>query len=90
MANKTIDHAFTATSLTSAASDPTFAGALSFMRRRFTKELSGADVAVWGIPFDAATSNRPGTRFGPHGAPRRYSTMMRNILSTESCSPTWP
>ncbi|MGO8219943.1 agmatinase, partial [Rhizobium ruizarguesonis] len=47
MANISIDHAFTATSLTSAASDPTFDGALSFMRRRFTKELTGVDVAVW-------------------------------------------
>ncbi|ULR46497.1 agmatinase [Rhizobium sp. K102] len=77
MANKTIDHAFTATSLTSAASDPTFAGALSFMRRRFTKELTGVDVAVWGIPFDAATSNRPGTRFGPQ-AIRRASAIFDN------------
>jgi len=59
MANKSIDHAFTAKNLTSAASDPTFAGALSFMRRRFSKDLAGVDTVVWGIPFDAATSNRP-------------------------------
>ncbi|MBX4956367.1 agmatinase [Rhizobium lentis] len=77
MANRSIDHAFTATSLTSAANDPTFAGALSFMRRRFTKELAGVDVAVWGIPFDAATSNRPGTRFGPQ-AIRRASAIFDN------------
>ncbi|MBW9053172.1 agmatinase [Rhizobium mesosinicum] len=77
MANKTIDHAFTARSLTSAASDPTFAGALSFMRRRFTKDLTGADAVVWGIPFDAATSNRPGTRFGPQ-AIRRASAIFDN------------
>ncbi len=77
MANKTIDHAFTAASLTSAASDPTFAGALSFMRRRFTKDLAGADTVVWGIPFDAATSNRPGARFGPQ-AIRRASAIFDN------------
>ncbi|MGO4353934.1 agmatinase [Rhizobium sp. RAF36] len=77
MANKTIDHAFTAASLTSAASDPTFAGALSFMRRRFTKDLAGVDVAVWGVPFDAAVSNRPGTRFGPQ-AIRRASAIFDN------------
>lgn len=77
MANKTIDHAFTAKSLTSAASDPTFAGALSFMRRRFTKDLKGVDVAVWGVPFDAAVSNRPGTRFGPQ-AIRRASAIFDN------------
>jgi len=72
-----IDHAFTANSLTSAAGDPTFAGALSFMRRRFTKSLEGVDAVVWGIPFDAATSNRPGTRFGPQ-AIRRASAIFDN------------
>jgi agmatinase len=77
LANTSIDHAFTATSLTSAAGDPTFAGALSFMRRRFSKDLSGADAVVWGIPFDAATSNRPGTRFGPQ-AIRRASAIFDN------------
>ena len=77
MPSKTIDHAFTATSLTSAATDPTFAGALSFMRRRFTKDVAGADAVVWGIPFDAATSNRPGARFGPQ-AIRRASAIFDN------------
>lgn len=77
MANRSIDHAFTAGSLTSAAGDPTFAGALSFMRRRFTKDFSGADAVVWGIPFDAATSNRPGARFGPQ-AIRRASAIFDN------------
>jgi len=42
---------------------PTFAG------RRLVLEpggLAGVDVAVVGAPFDDGTSNRPGTRFGPH------------------------
>ncbi|WP_281977540.1 agmatinase [Pseudorhizobium flavum] len=77
MPGKTIDHAFTATGPTSAATDPTYAGALSFMRRRFSKNVSGADVVVWGIPFDAATSNRPGARFGPQ-AIRRASAIFDN------------
>jgi len=77
MPPKSIDHAFTATSLTSAASDPTFAGALSFMRRKLTKNLAGVDAVVWGIPFDAATSNRPGARFGPQ-AIRRASAIFDN------------
>ena len=77
MPSKTIDHAFTAKSLTSAATDPTFAGVLSFMRRRFTKNLRGVDAVVWGIPFDAATSNRPGARFGPQ-AIRRASAIFDN------------
>jgi agmatinase len=47
--------------------EPTYGGAVSFMRRRYTRDLDGIDVAVTGIPFDTATTNRPGTRFGPRG-----------------------
>lgn len=43
----------------------TFGGALSFLRRRYTKDLAGVDIAVTGVPFDQAVTNRPGTRFGP-------------------------
>lgn len=77
MSEKSIDHAFTARSLKSAATDPTHAGALSFMRRRYTKSLEGVDAVVWGIPFDAAVSNRPGARFGPQ-AIRRASAIFDN------------
>ena len=77
MPSKSIDHAFTASSLTSASTDPTHAGVLSFMRRRFTKHLEGVSTAIWGIPFDAATSNRPGARFGPQ-AIRRASAIFDN------------
>jgi agmatinase len=44
---------------------PSYAGALSFIRRRYSRNLDGVDVAVAGIPLDTATSNRPGARFGP-------------------------
>lgn len=77
MPSNSIDHAFTARGLTGAAGDPTHAGALSFMRRTFTKSLKGVDVAVLGIPFDAAVSNRPGARFGPQ-AIRRASAIFDN------------
>lgn len=42
-----------------------YAGALSFLRQRSTRELAGADVAVLGVPLDITSSNRPGARFGP-------------------------
>lgn len=58
------DNAFTG-SLKPGESEPTYGGALSFMRRRYSRELKDVDIAVWGVPFDAATSNRPGARFGP-------------------------
>ncbi|RVA21332.1 agmatinase, partial [Mesorhizobium sp. M7D.F.Ca.US.004.03.1.1] len=54
MANNNIDNAFTARSKTGAAFEPTYSGALSFMRRKYTKDVKGADAVVWGIPFDAA------------------------------------
>ena len=56
------------------AQEPTYGGALSFMRRRYSRDLAGVDVAVWGIPLDAAVSNRPGARFGPQ-AIRRASAI---------------
>jgi agmatinase len=77
MPSKSIDHAFTAGSLTGAAEDPTYAGALSFMRRKYSKKLAGADAVIWGIPFDGAVSNRPGARFGPQ-AIRRASAIFDN------------
>ena len=52
-----------------------YAGALSFMRRRYSRDLAGVDVAVWGIPLDTAVSNRPGARFGPQ-AIRRASAIL--------------
>lgn len=44
---------------------PTFAGVLSFLRRPYSDDATGADVAVLGVPYDNATTDRPGTRFGP-------------------------
>lgn len=43
----------------------TFAGVLSFMRRKYTRDLSGVDVVVSGVPLDVAVTYRTGARFGP-------------------------
>ena len=43
----------------------TYAGATSFLRRKYSKELNGVDIAVSGVPFDSAVTNRPGCRLGP-------------------------
>jgi agmatinase len=77
MPSNSIDHAFTARGNLGRAGDPTYAGALSFMRRRYTKNVKGADAVVWGIPFDAAVTNRPGARFGPQ-AIRRAAAIFDN------------
>ena len=59
------DQAFRREELFGRNPEMTFGGALSFLRRNYTKDLKNVDIAVTGIPFDMATSNRPGTRFGP-------------------------
>lgn len=59
------DQAFRAHTLLGRQAEMTYGGALSFLRRRYTRDIDGADVVVSGIPFDAATTNRPGARFGP-------------------------
>jgi agmatinase len=43
----------------------TYSGVLSFMRRKYTRDLTGADVVVSGVPLDIATTFRPGARLGP-------------------------
>lgn len=42
-----------------------YQGIATFGRRPHTRDLTGVDVAVVGIPYDGATSYRSGTRFGP-------------------------
>ncbi|MGI9232613.1 MAG: agmatinase [Woeseiaceae bacterium] len=61
------DHAITRDSLYGTTPEPTYGGVTSFMRRKYTTDLTGVDVAVTGIPLDTATTNRPGARFGPRG-----------------------
>lgn len=77
MPSKSIDNAFTAKTVRGPGTDPTYAGALSFMRRKYSKSLRDVDAVVLGIPFDAAVSNRPGARFGPQ-AIRRASAIFDN------------
>jgi agmatinase len=55
---------------------PRFAGIRTFMRAPHTTDLTGVDAAVYGIPFDTATSFRTGTRFGPEGI-RSASALLR-------------
>jgi agmatinase len=59
------DLAFTRRDPRGSISEPSYGGALSFMRRRYTRDLAGADVAVMGVPFDLTVSGRSGTRLGP-------------------------
>lgn len=69
------DHAITRENLYGTTPEPTYAGVTSFMRRKYTRDLAGVDVAVTGIPLDTATTNRPGARFGPRSV-RSASSIM--------------
>ncbi|MGR3824391.1 MAG: agmatinase [Salipiger marinus] len=60
-----VDHAFTRDDLKGPSFENVFGGATSFLRRKYTKDLRGVDIAVTGVPFDQAVTNRTGTRFGP-------------------------
>jgi len=62
--------------------EATFSGVLSFMRRRYGRDLAGVDVAVTGLPFDQSVSNRPGARFGPEA--------IRKASAHHSWGPVWP
>jgi agmatinase len=64
-AKNQVDHAFTRQDARGLSNENTFGGALSFARRRYSKDLSGVDIAITGVPFDQAVTNRPGARFGP-------------------------
>ena len=67
------DAAFRRKTLKGSSIEATYAGALSFMRRKYTRDLKGVDVAVTGIPFDQSVSNRR----EPASAPRRCARPRR-------------
>jgi agmatinase len=48
-----------------AANAPRYTGVRTFARCPLVDDPAGVDVAAVGVPFDTATTNRPGARFGP-------------------------
>ncbi len=59
------DGALTAKDIHTLPGENTYGGITSFLRRPYHKDLSRMDAAIIGVPFDTATTNRPGARFGP-------------------------
>jgi agmatinase len=55
---------------------PRFAGIRTFMRLPHVTDVAALEAAAVGIPFDTATSFRPGARFGPE-AIRSASALLR-------------
>jgi agmatinase len=69
------DFAITREDLLGTEIEPSYSGVLSFLRRKYTRDLTHANVAVTGVPYDLAVTNRPGARFGPR-AIRAVSSAM--------------
>ena len=69
-----VDNAITREGRRGMSYENAFGGILSFMRRNYSKDLVDVDIAITGIPFDQAVTNRPGSRFGPR-AIREASTL---------------
>ncbi|WP_020396232.1 agmatinase [Thiolinea disciformis] len=58
----------------------TYGGILSYLRAIYTRDLSNVQVAVSGIPYDGAVTNRSGARMGPR-AIRAASTQLAELHS---------
>jgi len=58
----------------------------TFMRTPLIEDASEFDVALVGVPYDGAVTNRPGARHGPREV-RNASTMMRAIHPTTRVNP---
>ncbi len=65
---------------------PRYAGPATFARLPRTDEVSHADVAILGVPFDSGVSYRPGARFGP-GHIRASSKLLRPYNPAQDVSP---
>ena len=49
-----VDNALTRDGFRGLSFENAFGGALSFMRRTYTKDLTDVDLAITGVPFDQA------------------------------------
>lgn len=65
MSDQNGDFAFRSESNMGRWAEMTYGGVTSFLRRRYSRDLTGVDVAITGIPYDGAVSYRPGCRLGP-------------------------
>ncbi|MEM7069651.1 MAG: agmatinase [Pseudomonadota bacterium] len=69
------DHAITRESARGLRGEVSYSGVTSYARCKYTKDLTGVDVAITGIPFDVSVTHRGGSRFGPRQI-RELSSML--------------
>lgn len=65
---------------------PRFLGPAGFFRLPFRASAAGLDVAILGLPFDGAVTNRPGARHGP-AAVRAASQLIRGYNPATGADP---
>jgi agmatinase len=65
---------------------PRFAGPDTFARLPRLDQVTAADVAILGVPFDSGVSYRPGARFGP-AAIRAGSKLLRPYHPAQDIEP---
>ncbi len=56
----------------------TYGGALSFLRRKYSRDLEAVDLVVSGVPYDSAVTYRSGCRLGPR-AIRQASVQLAEL-----------
>ena len=74
-----VDAAIMRQELKGSHGEMTYAGVTSFMRRNYTKDLLGVDIAISGIACDLAVTYRSGARLGPR-AIREASVQLAELL----------
>lgn len=67
-------------------SAPRYTGIPTFMRAPLADTLENIDIALLGIPYDGALTNRPGARHGPREV-RNQSSLMRAINHATRINP---
>lgn len=83
------DGAFTSTSLYTSEVEMTYGGALSFLRRKYTKSLGPhgpnrdeyADVVISGVPYDGAVTYRSGAKLGPRAVSTLQTPLQASFFS---------
>lgn len=65
---------------------PRYMEIATFMRAPVIEDLTAFDIAVVGVPYDGAVTNRPGARHGPREV-RNASSNMRAIHPTTRVNP---
>lgn len=69
-----------------ARATPRYTGLPTFMRVPPIRDAAEVEIAMIGVPFDAAVTNRPGARHGPREI-RNMSTLIRAIHPVSKINP---